>query len=111
MTPEDLSFSPDWAVPPGETLQEIIDDLGMSQAELANRLERPKKLVNEIIQGKAAITPDTAIQLERVLGLKAQFWLNLEQNYREALARQKDRAFLAQHVEWLTSSHEHAAQD
>lgn len=103
MTPEDLSFSPDWAVPPGETLQEIIDDLGMSQAELANRLERPKKLVNEIIQGKAAITPDTAIQLERVLGLKAQFWLNLEQNYREALARQKDRAFLAQHVEWLKS--------
>lgn len=103
MTTEDLSFSPDWAVPPGETLQELLDDLEMSQAELAARLDRPKKLVNEIVQGKAAITADTAIQLERVLGLKAQFWLNLEQNYREALARQRDRQVLSEEVEWLGS--------
>lgn len=101
MAPEDLSFSPDWAVPPGETLQELLDDLGMSQAELAARLERPKKLVNEIVQGKAAITADTAIQLERVLGLKAEFWLNLERGYREALARQRDREALKKEVEWL----------
>lgn len=103
MTTEDLSFSPDWAVPPGETLQELLDDLGMSQADLAARLDRPKKLVNEIVQGKAAITADTAIQLERVLGLKTHFWLNLEQNYREALARQRDREVLSKEVDWLKS--------
>lgn len=103
MRTEDLSFSPDWAVPPGETLQELLDDLDMSQAELAARLNRPKKLVNEIIQGKAAITADTAIQLERVLGLKAHFWLNLEQNYREALARQRERQVLEEEIEWLKS--------
>lgn len=103
MTTEDLSFSPDWAVPPGETLQELLDDLDMSQAELAARLDRPKKLVNEIIQGKTAITADTAIQLERVLGLKARFWLNLEQNYREALARQRDRQVLGDEIDWLKS--------
>lgn len=75
----------------------------MSQADLASRLERPKKLVNEIVQGKAAITADTAIQLERVLGLKAQFWLNLELNYREALARQRDREALGREVDWLNT--------
>ncbi len=101
MGPEKLSFSPDWAVPPGETLQELLDDFGMSQADLASRLDRPKKLVNEIVQGKSAITADTAIQFERVLGLKAEFWLNLEQNYREALARQRDQEALSREIDWL----------
>jgi HTH-type transcriptional regulator/antitoxin HigA len=78
-----ITFRPNYAVPPGETLKETIVSLGMTSAELARRTGRPKKTINEIIKGKAAITPDTAIQLERVLGVPASFWNNLERNYQD----------------------------
>lgn len=98
---DDLSFSPDWAIPPGETIQELIDDRGWTQTELAARLHITPKHVNELIQGKAMITAGMAILLERVLGLRAVFWLNLDQNYREAIARQLDRETLAGEIDWL----------
>jgi addiction module HigA family antidote len=59
----------------------------MTQSELADRMGRPKKTINEIIHAKAAITPETALQLERALGVPARIWNNLERDYREALAR------------------------
>lgn len=96
-----LTFTPDYAVPPGETLLETLQTLGMSQVELANRTGRPLKTINEIIKGKAAITPETALQLERVLGVPAPFWNNLERNYRDALARTKERKRLATGLTWL----------
>ena len=77
-------FRPDYAVLPGDTLKETIDALGMSQANLAERTCTPRKTINEIIQGKAAITPDTALQLEKVLSIPATFWNNLERNYQES---------------------------
>ncbi|EFO79812.1 plasmid maintenance system antidote protein, XRE family [Oscillochloris trichoides DG-6] len=79
----------------------MLEERGMSQAELAERTGRPKKTINEIIQGKVAITPDTALQFERVLGTPARFWLTREQHYREFLARQNDEERLAPHVAWL----------
>lgn len=94
-------YEPDYAVPPGETLLETIDQIGMSQAELAERSGRPKKTINEIIKGKAAITPETARQLERVLGIPATFWNNLERNYREKLAEIEESERLKSHIEWL----------
>src|SRR5216117_4117994 len=97
------AYSPDYAVPPGDTLLEVIESLGITQAELAERTGRPKKTINEIIQGKAAITPETALQLERVLGVHASFWNNLERGYREALARNNERPQLAQHLSWIDS--------
>jgi addiction module HigA family antidote len=71
---------------PGDTLAEHIEYIGMSQAELADRMGRPKKTINEIIRGKAQITPETALQLERVVGIPADFWMKKEQNYRLRLA-------------------------
>ena len=68
-------FVPDYTVSPGESLLETLETLGMSQTELARRTGRPIKTINEIIQAKAAITPETAIQLERVLGVPASYWL------------------------------------
>ena len=64
-------YLPDYVSPPGETLLELLGDRGMSQADLADRTGRPKKTINEIIHGKAAITHDTALQLERVLSIPA----------------------------------------
>ncbi len=83
-------YVPDVVSPPGETLEETIDALGMSQAELAEHMGRPHKTINEIVNGKAAITPDTALQLERVSGVPAHFWLNREQHYQEWRARQAE---------------------
>jgi HTH-type transcriptional regulator/antitoxin HigA len=93
-------FVPDYAVPPGETLQETLESLGMNQAELARRTGRPVKTISEIINGKTAITPETAIQLERVLGVPASLWNNLERNYQEARARLRERAQLTRHADW-----------
>jgi HTH-type transcriptional regulator/antitoxin HigA len=95
-----FEYKPDYAVPPGATLLETIQAKGMSQAELAQRTGRPLKTINEIIKGKAAITAETALQLERVLGVPASFWNNLERNYREALAAIKERKTLESVAEW-----------
>ena len=74
--------SKNYAVAPGETLQETLQAFGMTQAELAEQTGHPKKTINEIVKGKSAITVDIALQLERVLGIPASFWNNLERNYR-----------------------------
>lgn len=95
------AFRPNYAVPPGETLNETIEAMGMSQSEVAQRTGRPKKTINEIIKGKAPISADTAIQFERVLGVPASFWNNLERNYREILARIKEEEQLQSQLDWL----------
>jgi HTH-type transcriptional regulator/antitoxin HigA len=100
---EKNAFRPNYAVPPGETLKETIESLGMTQAELAQRTGRPKKTINEIIKGKTAIIPDTAIQLERALGVPASFWNNLERSYQETLARFREEDRLESQKQWLKS--------
>jgi len=64
---------------PGEMLlEEFLTPLGMTQTELAERIGVPINRVNEIIKGKRGITVDTALRLERLFGMDAQFWLNLQ---------------------------------
>ncbi len=77
----------DLAIPPGEYLEEIIEDLGMTKDELAKRMNRPAPKLSAIFKGYKAITPDTALQLERVVGVPAHVWTGLEAEYRLALAR------------------------
>lgn len=85
------AYRPDFVSPPGETLLETLETIGMSQAELAKRMGHPIKTINEIIQKKAAITAETALQLEQVLHIPASFWLKREQQYRESPGRPGDR--------------------
>jgi addiction module HigA family antidote len=94
-------YVPDMVSAPGETLEEVLMERRMSQAELAERTGRPKKTINEIVKGKAAITPETALQFERVLGIPAGFWMAREQNYRESLARAKEALDLEKQAGWL----------
>ncbi len=94
-------WSPEWVVAPGEFLVEALVERGMTQAELARRMARPLKTVSEIATGKAAITPDTAIQLERSLGISASFWNGAEARHREAQARQRARSELLGYVPWF----------
>jgi HTH-type transcriptional regulator / antitoxin HigA len=100
MATERFTWRPDWAIAPGEILIEALEDRRMTQSELARRMGRPIKTINEIIHGKAALTPDTAIQLERTLGISASFWNNLEARYREHLAHQRAWAELEAGAEW-----------
>ena len=73
---------PDIAIPPGEYLAEEIEARGISQKELAKRMGRPLNAINEIVNGKKAITALTALQLEEVMPeIPARFWLNLETDY------------------------------
>jgi addiction module HigA family antidote len=95
-------WTPTWVVPPGEILAEALEERGMTQAELGRRMARPLKTISEIATGKAAITPDTAIQLERALGISVATWLGLESRYREAQARERDMVDLERHRAWLT---------
>ena len=64
---------------PGEMLlEEFLKPLGVTQSELALRLGVSFPRLNEIIRGKRAMTPDTALRLARVLGMSAEFWLGLQ---------------------------------
>ena len=94
-------YKPDYAVPPGDTLLETLEYHNISQAEFAKRTGRPLKTINGIIKGYVAITPESALQFEKVLGVPASFWINLESNYQELIARQRERDELAQQINWL----------
>ena len=75
------SFIPTVAIPPGETIRENMEFLGMNQKELATRLDITEKHMSNIVNGNSPITYETALKLELVIGAKAQFWMNLESNY------------------------------
>ncbi len=94
-------YTPDSVTPPGETLQEIIDTIGMTKAELADRIGKTPKFINDIINHHAAITPTTAMELEKVLGTPASFWNNRERRFRESIARRNERKRLQKETKWL----------
>ena len=62
---------------PGELLlEEFLEPLGMTQTELAARIDVSYPRINEIVKGKRGITPDTALRLSRLFGTTPEFWLN-----------------------------------
>jgi HTH-type transcriptional regulator/antitoxin HigA len=78
-------------ISPGEILEEELQARGWSQRDLAAVLGRPVQVVNEIIAGKKAITPETAMALSEALGTSADYWLGLESRYRlDLLQSNKD---------------------
>jgi addiction module HigA family antidote len=94
-------YNPDYVSPPGNTLVDLLKHFNITQVELARRMGRHLKTVNEMIKGKAPITPETALQLEKVLRAPASFWNNRERRYREYLAEQKEKQDIKKHIEWL----------
>jgi addiction module HigA family antidote len=91
----------DLAVPPGELLQEELGAIGMTQQEFAMRTGRPAQVINEIIRDKKRITHETALEFEKVLGIPAYFWVNLEADYQLTQARLRDQEELRRQEEWL----------
>lgn len=87
--------------PPGDTIQEHIDFVGMSQAELAERMGRPREKINDLIKGRDPLTISTAFQLEKVLGIPAAFWLNSEKSYRKELYELQQKEEFEKELDWL----------
>jgi HTH-type transcriptional regulator/antitoxin HigA len=85
-----LNDDPRSVVHPGETVLEYLGVHEWSQSELARRTDLTPKTISEISNGKAPITPATALAFEKVLGRPAHFWLNLQRRYDEAQARAKE---------------------
>src|SRR2546430_5408579 len=77
------------AIHPGEHLAEELKKLKMSAAELARQLKVPTNRVTGILNGRRAITGDTALRLAHFFGTTAGFWLNLQSLYELRLAEQK----------------------
>lgn len=91
----------DYAVPPGETIREYLDELGMTQRELSTRLGLSAKHVNRLIQGLVPLSPEIAQRLELVTGMPARLWNRLEADYKSAQQRLRLEGELLEDVSWL----------
>ncbi len=75
---------------PGEILlEEFLKPMSLSQSRLATELRIPCHRINEIIHGHRGISADTALRLSKFFGTTPDFWLNLQQSYDLAAAREK----------------------
>ncbi|MDO9229710.1 MAG: helix-turn-helix domain-containing protein [Syntrophales bacterium] len=94
-------FAPDYAVPPGKTLKEIMVSLGMSQREMAMRTGLTVQTLIRIFKGDQPISYETANRLELVTGVPARYWNNLELQYQEQLTRLAESKRLQSDPDWL----------
>ena len=74
---------------PGEHLAEELNELDMSAAELARKLDVPTNRITAILNGQRSITGDTALRLAHFFGTSAEFWLNLQSLYELRMAQKK----------------------
>ena len=66
---------------PGEILSDELSELNLSASALARQINVPPNRISQIIQGKRAITGDTALRLGHWFGMSPQFWLNLQSQF------------------------------
>ncbi|MGB0384195.1 MAG: HigA family addiction module antitoxin [Ardenticatenaceae bacterium] len=85
---------------PGEILkEEFLEPMGISQYRLAKEISVSPRRINEIVQGKRAITPDTALRLSRYFGMSERFWLNLQTRYDLEVTKDRLKERLAKEVQ------------
>lgn len=89
MHKQNAQAAPAEVFPPGEFIREELAARGKTQADLARVLGRPLQTVNQIINGRKAITPETALELAAAFGTSPELWMNLESSYRLAQARRR----------------------
>lgn len=93
-------YIPQIAFHPGDTLTEKLDELEMGPKEFALRTGKPEKTIIAIMKEKSSITPEMAVQFEHVLKIPAHFWLNIQRNYDEYLAREERKELLSLSTSW-----------
>lgn len=84
---EEDEFAPDWTVPPGDTLLELMSEHWMTFSELARLMGEDETRVQKILAGVEPVTAADAWAFEEIFGVSVAFWLNMEHRYREDLAR------------------------
>ena len=101
MRPKKYTFEPDYAVPPGESIRDVIASMGMTQRDFATRLDTSVQNLNRLLRGEQGLSVEMAHRLERVTGVPASFWNNLESQYRTQLARLREKEEVHAQKEWL----------
>ena len=76
-----------YPIHPGKILADEIEELGKTPTELARDLHVPANRISQLIAGKRSMTADTALRLEKLLGVSAAFWMNLQKRYELDIAR------------------------
>ena len=77
------------SIAPGRIVERELEARGWTQKDLAQIMRRPGQAINEIVRGSKQITPETAVELAAAFGTSAEFWTNLEANYRLSLAKKE----------------------
>ena len=82
MTDKKLTYDPDYRVPPGWVLEERLAAMGLSCAEFAKKCELPMKLIRDIVAGETPMESSIADRFQSVLGVSAELWMSMENDYR-----------------------------
>jgi len=101
MTNSTQALTPDWISPPGDTILDFIEERDWTQKKLSQRLGCSDKHINQLINGKSALTDDMAFKLEKVVGGSSGFWVSREAKYRESLAKIDATEKYKSWVDWL----------
>lgn len=80
-------FNPDWVSPPGHSIKDILDEKGLTNSEVAEKLGLSIGRFDNLLIGGEVITDDMAQKLGEILGPNTQFWVNREKQYREGKVR------------------------
>lgn len=94
------NFSPNWAIPPGTTIQEILNERNIDLNLFASRINQSIKSTTELLDGKLSIDTTLANSLSEVLGASPNFWKSREKNYRASINRIK--AVKEEEKQWLS---------
>jgi len=93
-------FSPDIVFHPATTLNEKLEEMGMSRKEFALRTGKPEKTIIAVLKEESSLTPEMAILFENVTQIPAQFWINKQSRYNEYIARKKHAEAIAEAYDW-----------
>lgn len=93
-------YTPDIVFHPAITLNEKLEEMGMSRKEFALRTGKPEKTIIAVLKEVSSLTPEMAILFENVTQIPAQFWINKQARYNEYIARKKHEEVIAQACEW-----------
>ena len=96
-----LEFRPDYATSAGDFLLNIIEQLGMTQADLAARTGLSTKHINQIVRGRATISPETATQFEYSTGVPAETWATLDARHHALAAKERTKERFSGSMAWL----------
>jgi plasmid maintenance system antidote protein VapI/Zn-dependent peptidase ImmA (M78 family) len=93
-------YIPQTVLHPSVTLNEKLDEMGMSRKEFAMRTGKPEQTIIAVLKGESSITPEMAILFENVTRIPASFWVNKQARYNEFKAREKQRETIIEAADW-----------